>query len=343
MGKLPEQMLPRGKRGVWYANCRYLGVFIRDCLNTTDRRLAERRLAEIKFAVERGDYQKWRLTFDEVADEYAKTVLPGKSKQAQVRYGQIVRLHVLPFFTGRKIAELNELEIYKYLQSRNDANIPADSIKKERRVLRDIMRLAVKDFKLPDVQFRNKGKMVDRFLSEDDLNAIVGNLEDKYKPVAITAAYTGLRLGNVIRLGWREIDMSSGMISVRQAKTGNPVKVPIAGRLMDVLKASARFRVLGEDRVSPGITKQAFQKAWRRAKVKAGFEWARPHDMRHFFCSFLLNAGVDHLVVAELAGHKSVAMLKARYGHISEKTLKTAISVFDGGCTQTVHKFSFTK
>jgi hypothetical protein len=53
---MPEHIFPRGNRGIYHADCRYMGERIRDSLETTDRRLAERRLAELKTAVERGSY-----------------------------------------------------------------------------------------------------------------------------------------------------------------------------------------------------------------------------------------------------------------------------------------------
>ncbi|MBI5428385.1 MAG: hypothetical protein HZA02_08940 [Nitrospinae bacterium] len=146
-------------------------------------------MAELKTAVERGDYQALRKTFDELAVEYLGSVLKGKSAQSQRRYEGIVRLHLLPYFTGRSVGEIPQAEAFKYIQSRNEANIPADSIKKERRVLRDIMRLAVKDFAVPDVLFKNKGRKVTRFLSEADLSAIIGYLEEQYQAIAVVAAF----------------------------------------------------------------------------------------------------------------------------------------------------------
>ena len=43
----------------------------------------------------------------------------------------------------------------------------------------------------------------------------------------------------------------------------------------------------------------------------------------------MLNNGVDHLTVATLMGHSSVEMLKKRYGHFDDDTLRKAVKVFD--------------
>jgi len=53
---------------------------------------------------------------------------------------------------------------------------------------------------------------------------------------------------------------------------------------------------------------------------------------------------VDHLTVATLMGHSSVEMLKKRYGHFDDDTLRKAVKVFDkiegqsSNCLQNVCK-----
>jgi len=97
---------------------------------------------------------------------------------------------------------------------------------------------------------------------------------------------------------------------------------------MDVLKFKNRIQSLHDDRLFQ-FHLNSFQRAWNRGSEKAGHGWARVHDLRHFFCSFLLNNDVDHMTVATLSGHKSLKILKDRYGHYDDQTLERAMSVFD--------------
>ena len=55
--------------------------------------------------------------------------------------------------------------------------------------------------------------------------------------------------------------------------------------------------------------------------------------LRHYFCFYLLNQGVDHITVATLSGHRDVNILKERYGHLTDDTLRKAMKLFDG-CSQ---------
>ena len=55
---MSSEIIRRGKEGIYYANVTYMGIRLRDRLKTVNRDEAQRRLIELKLAVERGDYKK---------------------------------------------------------------------------------------------------------------------------------------------------------------------------------------------------------------------------------------------------------------------------------------------
>ena len=65
--------------------------------------------------------------------------------------------------------------------------------------------------------------------------------------------------------------------------------------------------------------------AFRRLVKKAGIENFRFHDLRHDFCSRLIQAGEELSVVSELAGHSSIITTQ-RYAHLSPEAKRKAIS-----------------
>jgi len=74
---MAKYMYQRGKDKIWYAKRRMTDLagkkfHIQDSLDTSDERLARRRLAELELAVERGDYQAFKKPFLEAAQEYLK-------------------------------------------------------------------------------------------------------------------------------------------------------------------------------------------------------------------------------------------------------------------------------
>lgn len=52
------------------------------------------------------------------------------------------------------------------------------------------------------------------------------------------------------------------------------------------------------------------------------------HDLRHDFCSKLVQRGIDLYTVAALAGHRHVSTTQ-RYAHLSPEKLRSAIKVFN--------------
>ena len=60
--------------------------------------------------------------------------------------------------------------------------------------------------------------------------------EDDYVyPLVVAAACTGMRIGDVCRLKWSDVDLREGLIDVQTAKTGRRVTIPIFERLRKVL------------------------------------------------------------------------------------------------------------
>ena len=68
--QLPDLIRSKGKRGVKYANTHYKGIKINDCLDTTDERIAHRRLQQILNEIDEGRYQSFKKTFDWCVEQY---------------------------------------------------------------------------------------------------------------------------------------------------------------------------------------------------------------------------------------------------------------------------------
>ena len=331
----------RGKRGICYAACRYRGILLQDSLETTDENLALQRLTQLKIQIDKGDYQSWKKTWNETEADYLKK---------DGRYEYIVRKHLRPFFSGKRIMEITNYDpktgnslVSEYFRIKGD--LPESSLKKHARVMKWVLQRGDRNFELPAIIYRNKGFYQNQFMSVLELEQIISFLEDQYQSLALVLAYTGLDLGDAVGLSWRDIDLQEQMIRTQRGKTGIKVDVPFTKAVSDVLQMRSRVRKLHDDRVFHTITGQGFQKAWKRALKKSSIEWnVRVKDLRHFFASFMLNNEVDHLTVVTLMGHTSVEMLKKRYGHFGDDTLRKAVKVFDkiegqfSSCLQVVCK-----
>ena len=137
------------------------------------------------------------------------------------------------FFKDCQIAGIEE-KVKEYFELK--AELPESSLKKHARVLRDIIQLGYKSFQLPAIIYRNRGFHQNRFMTDEELRGIIGCMNERYHALALLLAHTGLRLSNATNLKWSDIRLANNMIEVKQAKTGDFVKIPFTNTVADVLR-----------------------------------------------------------------------------------------------------------
>jgi integrase len=150
----------------------------------------------------------------------------------------------------------------------------------------------------------------------------------------------GLRLGEMVSLEWRDIDLKAGWLSVKRSDWLGHVTVPKGGRSRHVpltrslTAALTAHRHLRSDRVlcqadgSP-ITRDRVIKAIRAAERAAGLREAGVHTLRHTFCSHLAMRGAAAGAIQAIAGHANLSTTQ-QYIHISPAATQDAIRLLDG-------------
>ena len=343
---MPKQMVLKGK--VLYAHCKFMGVHLRDCLGTNIPDVAERKLFNLKNLVERGEYQAWKKTFEELADDWLAT--RDINKPHHITQETWVRVHLKTYFGKSKVRDIIKEDEETGKNMVNDFlaeidHMPKESLKKIRYCLQSILKRGNQDYKLPQSEFSNQGFYQDRFLTQEELHEILDLLDAQYREVATFMAYTGLDISDVLKLEWSSVDMKAKMIRTERRKTMHnsdtiKIKLPMVKMVEDVLKSRSKFRSLKDRRIfqiEGDIHRNRvrnLQRHWGRACNKSSVDWhIRPKDLRHFFGSYLLNSGVDPLMIANFMGHASLDMLLKRYGHFTDQSRREAILKFDRGYT----------
>ncbi len=148
----------------------------------------------------------------------------------------------------------------------------------------------------------------------------------------------GLRLGEIIALEWRDIDLKARRLTVERSdwlghitvpKGGRSRQLPMTQRLTAALKAARHLRgerVLCLPDGLP-ITRDRVIKAVRGAQRAAGIEQG-VHILRHTFCSHLAMKGAPARAIQELAGHADLSTTQ-RYMHLSPAGTEEAIRLLD--------------
>jgi integrase len=65
---------------------------------------------------------------------------------------------------------------------------------------------------------------------------------------------------------------------------------------------------------------KSFRESLKIARKAAGLEWLGFHDLRHYFCSMCVMAGIDFMTIAAWMGHKDGGILVGKvYGHLLDE------------------------
>lgn len=185
----------------------------------------------------------------------------------------------------------------------------------------------------------------ERFLTRAEFAAIADQLPTLHdRLIAETLAYTGLRWGELAGLHRDRVHLDRGLFRIVETfnpKTGamEPVPkgrrvrdVPVPGWLADELQrleqadvTCRRPHVAGRCRSGLLFTTARGNVVWeskwatrfRAAVDRAGVGHVRPHDLRHTYASWLLQAGRPLAEVGKLMGHESTATTQ-RYAWLED-------------------------
>jgi integrase len=151
----------------------------------------------------------------------------------------------------------------------------------------------------------------------------------------------GLRLGEIVALEWRDVDLHARRLTVERSdwcghvtvpKGGRSRRLPLTQRLTAALKGARHLRserVLCLPDGTP-ITRDRVIKAIRGAQRVAGLRHAGVHVLRHTFCSHLAMKGAPARAIQELAGHADLSTTQ-RYMHLSPAATEDAIRLLEFG------------
>ncbi|MFH0352585.1 MAG: site-specific integrase [Chromatiales bacterium] len=119
---------------------------------------------------------------------------------------------------------------------------------------------------------------------------------------------------------WDQVDIARRAITLLETKNNEIRVLPLVGHAFELMEARAKARRIdtglvfpGRKRNSPIDLRTPFETALKRAGI-ADFRW---HDLRHSAASYLTMNGATLAEIAEVLGHKTLAMVK-RYAHLSQ-------------------------
>ncbi len=189
--------------------------------------------------------------------------------------------------------------------------------------------------KAPKIRLFKENNIRERSLTIEQAKVLLNELPAHQRATVLFALATGLRLSNVVKLEWAQVnlDLKHAWVKGNESKNRKPIAIPLNDVAIEVLRQQ-----LGKhpERVFTYLGKPfaaANTKAWKAALERAGIEDFRWHDLRHTWATWQRQAGTPTHELQRLGGWKTAAMVE-RYAHVAPDNLAHAASrinaVFNG-------------
>ncbi|MCE5262647.1 MAG: site-specific integrase [Deltaproteobacteria bacterium] len=182
----------------------------------------------------------------------------------------------------------------------------------------------------------DNGRM--RFLTREEATALLDALKAKKSTdvydMTLLSLHAGLRFGEIASLTWQDMDLSKGVLTIRDAKAGSRYAF-LTEQAATMLEARDKARkgrkpadyVFQGRKVKLDRISITFARTVEELKLNDGIDDPRLkicfHSCRHSYASWLIEQGADLYTVQKLLGHKTNVMTQ-RYAHLSENRLKDA-------------------
>jgi integrase len=280
------------------------------------------------------------------------------------QYRQHLDLHIVPFLGSMRLSQLNAPTVRAFEDKLREEGRSKAMVAKVVRSLGSLLadaqeqglaaHNAVRDLS----RKRRKGKKSDArqkgrlkagvdFPTNAEIKAIIHNVKGRFRPLIITAIFTGLRASELRGLTWADVDFEKCVLHVRQradrynqigapkSKAGNR-DVPLSPLPLNTLREWKLQCPKGDmDLVFPNgkgnieSLGNIINRGLIPAQIAAGVvtkdgkaKYTGMHTLRHFYASWCINRkedggiGLPPKIVQEHLGHSSITMTMDVYGHL---------------------------
>lgn len=278
-------------------------------------------------------------TLEDCLADFLDAAALDKSKHTVASY-RLMAGHFARLCGPLLLSRLHVDQVQSYIFARLSEGAARETVRKELVCLRQALRHAKRRGELGGIDladlfppFSAPYKPRDRYLTAEQAGALLAQLLPHRQRWVLVAAWAGLRLSEVERLQWVDVDFHQGLLRVRGSKTpGSYRLVGLAPALAEVLRPVRAVRGFV---VSPWAN---VRRDLELACAAAGVPRVTPNDLRRTFASWLVQAGTSNFVVARLLGHSSTKMVDLVYGQLDRSTLAEAVANLprlDVGVTET--------
>lgn len=381
-GSIFQRTRPDGKPGLWAGTISLghgsNGKRRRRTVYGTTKREVQEQLAKLQTQKATGDIiEPSKMTVEEYLQTWLKDTARLRVRATTLAsYTGMINREVIPRIGKLKLAKLTKLHVKRLYGEMEEAGKSARLRQMVHTVLRKALGDAVEDDILPanpasSRKLRPKAPKPEmKFLDESQARAFLDSAAgDRLEALYVLALLVGLRQGELFALGWPDIDLTTGRISVRRtlielngrlsigepksAKGRRQIQIPEAAvraledhrkRMLIEGNSGSEFVFCSPDGKrlrKSNLLRRSFRPILEKANEKIRDEAAKSggspvllpnirfHDLRHSNATALLKQGVHPKVVQERLGHSQISLTLDTYSHVVQSMDQDAAAKLD--------------
>ena len=285
-------------------------------------------------------------TLNEIFSEWYELIKQRVKESTAANYHMKAEKHILPYFGEKAISSIEQKDIYAFISAKKNAGLSNRYISDIVILVKNLFKYTVRTYHIfnpmdgialpkcttPDIQLLDKTEQqqLQKYISENQNYGTLGTA---------LAISTGIRIGELCALQWRDLDLEKRILTVRKTmqriqcpsdtvrtklvitdpkSESSRRKIPIPDCMMNFL---LKFRGKPEEYVLTGTEKpiepRTMQYRFRTILKNANLPSVHFHALRHIFASTCIQLGFDVKTLSELLGHSSVEITLNRYVHSS--------------------------
>lgn len=236
-----------------------------------------------------------------------------------------MHLRYLDRFLGNKVLdEINADILSEICFARQKEGVANATINRAFEIVRAILRKARDEWewidRIPKIRMLKVKQNRIRWLTVDEAHKLIEVSPHHLKGLIKFSLATGLRMSNVTRLEWSQVDLTRKIAWIHpdQAKARKAIAVPLNADAVSVLVEARgkhdKFVFTYQGKPVKVANTKAFKKALERANIQ-DFRW---HDLRHTWASWHAQSGTPLYVLKQLGGWESMEMVE-RYAHLTSE------------------------
>ena len=287
------------------------------------------------------------LLKDFVESDFIPALQASVKDSTLATYRARLNIWIIPHLGEQRLSHVAKGDVDDMIAAMQDAGLTDKSVKNCCGVLSRLYREAIErevvatmpKIVAPTVSYKGRPD----YFSKEEVKRILreGEAEPAITNLLQLAVQTGMRMGELMALEWRDIDWKAGLIGVRRNKVQGKITTPKNGKGRDIPVSDdliAQMKTWRAEQDPPSsfvfakdgesMTKGMVYDPLARVYERAGIPLHKGrglHILRHTYATHVADSGIPIRTLQEILGHATLDMTM-RYVKVTEESKRRAVS-----------------